>query len=87
MLKKIIFIMLVLCSVTFAHNKLKFDVEDDKGNIKISVKKEMIEYVVKKGDTLSKIAKEYNTTVTKLVTDNNIENIDFIFIDQKLIIW
>lgn len=43
-------------------------------------------YVVKKGDTLSGIAKKYNTSVEKLVKDNNIKNKNLIYVGQKLII-
>ncbi len=39
-------------------------------------------YTVKKGDTLSKIAKQYNTTVNKLVKDNKIKNPNLIYINQ-----
>lgn len=41
-------------------------------------------YVVKKGDYLGKIAKEYNTTVDKLVKINKIKNPDLIKIGQKI---
>lgn len=41
-------------------------------------------YTVKKGDTLSKIAKTYKTTVKKLASLNNIENVDLILVGQKL---
>lgn len=41
-------------------------------------------YTVKKGDTLSVIAKKYGTTVNKLVKDNNIKNPNLINIGQKL---
>lgn len=47
--------------------------------------KEVI-YTVKKGDTLSGIAKKYNTTVSKLAKDNNIKNINLIYIGQKIVI-
>ncbi|PKG21723.1 C40 family peptidase [Niallia nealsonii] len=40
-------------------------------------------YVVKKGDTLSRIAKQYSTTVTNLKTTNNLAS-DTIYINQKL---
>ncbi|GKU83641.1 LysM peptidoglycan-binding domain-containing protein [Niallia sp. NCCP-28] len=40
-------------------------------------------YVVKKGDTLSKIAKQYSTTVTNLKTANKLAS-DTIYINQKL---
>ena len=48
--------------------------------------KTVITYIVKSGDTLSKIAKQYNTTIDKLVKDNNIKNPDLIIVGQKLII-
>lgn len=45
-----------------------------------------ITYKVKFGDSLSKIAKKYNTTVEQLVKDNNIKNKNLIYVGQKLII-
>ena len=41
-------------------------------------------YIVKKGDTLSKIAKKYNTTVNKLVALNGIKDPNKINVGQKL---
>jgi len=41
-------------------------------------------YTVKKGDTLSHIAKRYGTTVNQLVSLNNIKNPNFIRVGQKL---
>jgi LysM repeat protein len=41
-------------------------------------------YIVKSGDTLSKIATKYNTTVDNLVKLNNIKNKDSISIGQKI---
>lgn len=41
-------------------------------------------YTVKKGDTLSKIANKYNTTVAQLVKLNNIKNPDLIYPGQKV---
>lgn len=41
-------------------------------------------YTVVKGDSLSKIAKKYNTTVDKLVKLNKIENANVIRVGQKL---
>jgi GH25 family lysozyme M1 (1,4-beta-N-acetylmuramidase) len=41
-------------------------------------------YTVKSGDTLSKIAKQYNTTVDKLVKLNNISNPHLIYTGDKL---
>lgn len=43
-------------------------------------------YTVRKGDTLSKIALDYNTTVNSIVTLNNIQNPNLIYIGQKLLI-
>ena len=62
-------------------------------NQKIIIKQETIDnvphetiYIVKKGDTLSGIAKKYNTTYQKLAKDNNIENPNLIYPNQKIII-
>ena len=41
-------------------------------------------YAVKAGDTLSAIAKKYNTTVKKLASLNNIKNVNVIKVGQKL---
>lgn len=41
-------------------------------------------YIVKNGDTLSSIAKKYNTTVNNLVALNNIRNANLIYADQKI---
>lgn len=43
-------------------------------------------YKVKKGDTLSKIAIEYKTTVSKLVKLNNIKNPNLIITGSNLIL-
>jgi hypothetical protein len=43
-------------------------------------------YIVKKGDTLWKLAKRFNTTIDDIVTVNDIENPDLIYPGQKLII-
>lgn len=44
-------------------------------------------YTVKKGDTLWKIAKKYNTTVSNIVNINIIKNPNVIYPGQKLIIF
>ena len=41
-------------------------------------------YTVKSGDTLSKLAVTYNTTVEKLASTNQIANVDFITVGQIL---
>lgn len=46
----------------------------------------MVLYVVRKGDTLWKLAKRFNTTVQNIAAINNIENPDLIYPNQKLII-
>lgn len=49
-------------------------------------KTKVIKYKVKKGDTLSKIAKKYGTTVAKLAKDNKIKNPNLIHRGQRIII-
>ena len=44
---------------------------------------ENADYIVKKGDSLSFIAKKFNTTVDKIRTDNHLKR-DVIFVGQKL---
>lgn len=50
------------------------------------VKQSTITYTVQKGDTLTTIAKKYNTTVSKIAADNNIKNVNLIYVGQKLTI-
>lgn len=45
-----------------------------------------VTYTVKKGDTLSGIAKKYNTTVNNLAKLNNIKNVNLIYVGQVLTI-
>lgn len=61
------------------------------GSISISAKEatssgSTTTYTVKKGDTLTSIAKAYGTTVSKLVQLNNISDPNYIVVGQKLII-
>lgn len=54
-------------------------------NQKLNVSRETY-YIVKSGDNLTKIAKQFNTTVSKIAKDNNIANPNLIYVNQKLII-
>lgn len=51
-----------------------------------SFKPKQIEYTVKSGDRLGKIAKKYNVTVEEIVRANGLCNPNFIKVGQKLII-
>jgi hypothetical protein len=52
-------------------------------NISMNEKRELI-YIVKKGDTLYRIAKIYNVSIKQLAIDNNINNIHLIRIGMKI---
>ncbi len=56
----------------------------NKVNELLNSKSKSIYYIVKKGDTLSAIAKKYNTSVDNLVKLNNIKNKNLIRVNQKL---
>lgn len=43
-----------------------------------------ITYTVKRGDTLSAIAKKYGTTVKAIAAENRIKNVNLIYVGQKL---
>ena len=43
-------------------------------------------YTVKGGDTLSRIARQFNTTVNKLATLNDIRNVNRIYVGQRLLV-
>lgn len=51
---------------------------------KTTTKTKTITYTVKKGDTLSAIAKKYGTTYQKIAKDNNIKDPNYIKVGQKL---
>ncbi len=54
-------------------------------NEELSIKEQDPEYyLVKRGDTLTKICLMYDTTIAKLVKLNNIKNINRIYVGQKL---
>jgi len=48
------------------------------------VSEENITYIVKRGDTLSKIAKKYNTSVARIASENRIKNPNVISVGQVL---
>jgi len=52
----------------------------------IGTSRKKIAYTVRRGDTLNKIARTYNTTVQSIVELNNIQNPNLIFTGQTLII-
>lgn len=47
-------------------------------------KNKTIHYRIKKGDTISHIAKKHKTSIKKIISDNNLKNPDLIFPDQVL---
>ena len=49
-----------------------------------STAKKTVTYTVKRGDTLSGIARRYKTTVAKLVKNNGIKNANLIYVGQKI---
>ena len=59
-------------------------IEDDK-TVKAPSNSDKV-YTVKRGDTLSKIAKELNTTADNLITMNNIKNPNLISVGDNLIV-
>jgi LysM repeat protein len=60
--------------------------EEKKAEQKTEQKTAVIKYTVKKGDTLSSIAKKYKTTVAKLVKANGIKEPNKIYVGQVLTI-
>ncbi len=53
-------------------------------NMNNTTSNKYINYIVKRGDTLSKLAVQYNTTVQKLVSLNSIQNPNLIYVGQLL---
>lgn len=74
-----------IMSILTNNNLTQYDVVE---NVENSVdNSNYVEYIVKSGDTLSAIAKKYNTTYQKIAQDNNIENPNLIYPNQKLKIY
>lgn len=59
--------------------------ENTQGNNQNSTSGQTI-YIVQKGDTLNKIAASYGITAKSIALENNIQNINLIYIGQRLII-
>lgn len=55
-------------------------------NVENNVQNSTVKYIVKSGDTLSKIAAKYNTTYQKIAADNNIADPNKIYPGQVLLI-
>ena len=56
----------------------------NESDIRLQEDTQVVTYTVKRGDTLSKIALKFNTTVDELVSLNNIKNKNLIYIGQVL---
>lgn len=69
-------------NLIYAGNILKVPFTTSGGNDGL----EEITYIVKKGDTLSRIALNYNTSVNTIAKENNIQNVNLIYPGQRLII-
>jgi flagellum-specific peptidoglycan hydrolase FlgJ len=73
-----------LINIIEKYDLTKYDKVGNKKPVKATATKEEQVYVVKKGDTLTAIARKYGTTVQRLVKLNNIKNPDLILVGQKL---
>lgn len=69
---------------TLANKNAGYKVFDDKGKLIYTPPAPSVTYTVKSGDSLSKIASKYKTTVKKLQEANNIKNANKISIGQKI---
>lgn len=65
-------------------DSLEKSTADKKSTTKKQKTKKKITYKVAKGDTLSALAKKYNTTVNAIAKENNIKNVDLIYAGQVL---
>lgn len=94
-------ILLLVSIISYAENtnKLKAEIEqkENKIHIKISkdndsqnekkiIKRTKKIHLIKKGDTLSKIALKYKKNIHKIAKENSIKNIDLIIAGKNLII-
>lgn len=51
-----------------------------------SIPSDRVVYIVQRGDTLARIAVRFGTTVSILAAENNIVNVDLIFVGQRLLV-
>lgn len=86
----IIICFLIITNISFASNYI-FKIKNNKDNIiEIDLTEEKIdenikrEYIIQKGDTLSKLAKKLKNKIKILKKLNNISNIDYIRADSLL---
>ena len=71
----------------YVGRKLKIpDTEVEEGEVKksVAVKSKTFTYSVKRGDTLDKIAKKCNTSISELRKLNQIKRADVLYVNQKL---
>ncbi|WP_300341565.1 LysM domain-containing protein [Fusobacterium sp.] len=96
-MKKIALLFMIVSSLLFAQEKLRFEVaEKSKNEIKILIKKDKNRiqnnrktkevYIVKKGDTLEKISKKYNIPAEQILQTNKIKDKRLLKTNQRLII-
>ena len=64
----------------YVNQKIKIPINLDIGNYDCG----HCIYTVKKGDTLYKIAKKHNKTIEEIAKLNEIKNVNYIYVGQKL---
>lgn len=97
-MKKIVLLFFILTFSLVAKESLKFEIKEKSASqIKILIKRDekerraetttqKIVYIVKKGDTLTKISKAYGVSIENLIKKNKIKDKNLIIINQRLII-
>ena len=78
------------CPGEYIYNKLDYIADEVNkilsSNVDITDDDPYIRYIVKRGDTLSRISRNYNVTISELASINNIKNINFIKVGQCILI-